>query len=703
MSENLDSDQFENMISPSVETAKKGPNSVPPAGKFGNSSEIFSDLKRKQEVAEIGRVICGSMDGKEDSSENEVEFFFEARNQEICEGRSITSSAIEEKLESVSEDMTEWKQSLLGVEEKEEMVEKVVGFDSEVRYLGNKKMSSSGSLPVVEEGCEGSSGSLSVIEENPQNGKVVEFRSNCGDLVKESSPIKEWGKIVEDEKNSVYGAPSKENSLRGLEERLGTSLATDGKYETGGTESEFVCQSQYAGKMPNSRQGCDNCESDVKKLQERALCEYKCKGCENNLENASNNKEKKETVGKAGNDGRQNVIKETVEHEGKLSTRRVKHNRKGLETVNNGNKLKSNAEVPNVCEKEKGSKRSYLRSELEALRYVKIEEQQSRWNEIYLGLGPVVSREFDQISLANQNQSHKNAGKRQSLGKKKEAAKVLDEVHFQSMEMISEEVNSFDFASGDFVDVSEESRTFVEEACDEDENSDDEYDNIQRPAFLVEGEPDFESGPPQDGLEYLRRVRWEAAKIPKVKVAKLDKGKLNREQTAYMPNIPDIAKCPEQLMPSKQWEDAFLADFSELRQALSQLEGSSMENLHGLPSPALVNAGLAKIPDDLLSPKSNPTMSVILCMDAVSRAKMLRSRINSLQTAARLSRGDCLWVFALSAAVDVPLDAEMSASLRCLLRKCASLRAGKSELDDEVVMLNMLVAISGKYFRQSED
>ena len=42
---------------------------------------------------------------------------------------------------------------------------------------------------------------------------------------------------------------------------------------------------------------------------------------------------------------------------------------------------------------------------------------------------------------------------------------------------------------------------------DDDDSSDDESDSIQRPAFYVEGEPDFESGSPQDGMEYLRRVR----------------------------------------------------------------------------------------------------------------------------------------------------------------------------------------------------
>ena len=53
-----------------------------------------------------------------------------------------------------------------------------------------------------------------------------------------------------------------------------------------------------------------------------------------------------------------------------------------------------------------------------------------------------------------------------------------------------------------------------------------------------------------------------------MKVAKVDRTKLNKEQTVYMPLIPDIAKCPVHLMPLKEWEDAFLADFSELRLVL---------------------------------------------------------------------------------------------------------------------------------------
>ncbi|KAJ6683478.1 hypothetical protein OIU85_007191 [Salix viminalis] len=130
--------------------------------------------------------------------------------------------------------------------------------------------------------------------------------------------------------------------------------------------------------------------------------------------------------------------------------------------------------------------------------------------------------------------------------------------------------------------------TVLEEEYDEEVDSDDDYASIQRPAFAVKGEPDFDSGPPEDGLEFLRRVRWEAAHIPKVKVAKLDRSRVNKEQTVYMPQIPNIAKCPEYLLPLKQWEDAFLVDFSELRLFLSQNDGSSTKISQKMQPAAIV-------------------------------------------------------------------------------------------------------------------
>ncbi|KAF2300139.1 hypothetical protein GH714_009480 [Hevea brasiliensis] len=254
--------------------------------------------------------------------------------------------------------------------------------------------------------------------------------------------------------------------------------------------------------------------------------------------------------------------------------------------------------------------------------------------------------------------------------------------------------------------------------------------------------------------------RWEAANIPKVKVAKLDRSKVSKEQSVYMPQIPEIAKCPENLKPLKQWEDAFLAYFSELRMFLSCNEASGLkfhvncnpwlllmsrtlpplsllkvlflkslitsEQMKSIPircdvsclSNAVDPLSVGNAEDSKIlaysqdnSPKSSisdsscncPTLSAILAMDSVARASVLKKRINSVETMSMLSKNDCVWLFALCAAADIPLDADTSAALRSLLRKCASLRAAKSELDDEVVMLNILATISGRYFGQSEN
>lgn len=97
-----------------------------------------------------------------------------------------------------------------------------------------------------------------------------------------------------------------------------------------------------------------------------------------------------------------------------------------------------------------------------------------------------------------------------------------------------------------------------------------------------------------------------------------------------------------------------------------------------------------------------PRLQNIVEMEPVARVIMLRKRITSMESMSSLCRNDCAWLFALCAAIDTPLDADTSASLRCLLRKCAALRAEKLDLDDEVIMLNILATISGKYFGQLE-
>ncbi|KAI0496280.1 hypothetical protein KFK09_022594 [Dendrobium nobile] len=348
-------------------------------------------------------------------------------------------------------------------------------------------------------------------------------------------------------------------------------------------------------------------------------------------------------------------------------------------------------------------RRTYSRSEMDALRFLDVDAQRQMWNGVYARMEATVAREYNGLRVRND----KNKGKQGDLlwdkfGQKKDDFGALGEVFSLNIEDSGIFISS-DFAYGETVVGSENYTNNEASYCEhnnieefeiddlDDDDSDDEYRSIQRPAFLVEGEPDFDSGPPLDGLEYLRRVRWEAAQIPKVKVARFNLTKVSDEQTPYMPSIPDIAECPLNLLPLKHWEDAFLADFFKLRQAFSEFENSPTAN--EFPKPSVCRQ----------KPNSDPTLTSILAMDVTSRAFILRSSIRSLEAAIALSREDCLWLYALSATVDSPLDVDTCASVRCLLRKCSNLLAAKSQVDDEVSMLNILIAIAGKYFGQSEN
>ncbi|KAI3942099.1 hypothetical protein MKW92_033128 [Papaver armeniacum] len=399
--------------------------------------------------------------------------------------------------------------------------------------------------------------------------------------------------------------------------------------------------------------------------------------------------------------------------------------RKFTETNLRKNVLSMFAEAKNVSEnKSDGSKRRYTRNEMEALRVENTDLQRQIWREIYTGLGPIIAKELN-CSAEDRQKSNANTDKRKQRRRK---PKQQSQEHHQYEQQhqkhpqkphkhqchqqagVSAE-NASVMGCSQIMELNMEECSLGEEysqimgntvvVCDghddgstyyENEESDDEYDSIKRPAFYVEGDPDFDSGPPEDGLEYLRRVRYEAAQIPDVKVVKVDKSKLDKEQTKYMPEIPDIAKCPPHLQPSKEWEDAFLADFSELRQALPHLEGSK----------TFQPMSVADV-DDASRCSRDPTVSVILGLDDVARVSMLKRCINSFETKSSLCRNDCAWLFALFVAVGIPLNADTTASVRSLLRKCASLRAGKLEAgedDDEVVMLNMLATICGRFFGQ---
>ncbi|KAG7570197.1 Gemin2/Brr1 [Arabidopsis thaliana x Arabidopsis arenosa] len=299
----------------------------------------------------------------------------------------------------------------------------------------------------------------------------------------------------------------------------------------------------------------------------------------------------------------------------------------------------------------------YSRNQMESMRYAHIANQKKLWSDLYAKLLPELVTEYEGLK------NHKRESGISILGTK------------EGMD-----------------DLTHEEDYVVKEENTEDN---DDYNSILRPAFAVDGEPDFDSGPPEDGLEYLRRVRWEAKRIPNVKVAKVNGSKYKeKEQSVYMPQIPEIPKCPEHLLPVKEWEESLLSDFSHIRLALSQNGSESLEDV------------LMEIFNKRLHTDSDESfcgvVSEIQGMDSVTRVSKLRKRICLVEKKSGLESSDCKWVVALCASVDTPLDGDTSACLRALLRKCASLRALEVEDEQVIIMANMLITIAGRYFGQME-
>ncbi|MCO5562773.1 hypothetical protein L7F22_016405 [Adiantum nelumboides] len=272
----------------------------------------------------------------------------------------------------------------------------------------------------------------------------------------------------------------------------------------------------------------------------------------------------------------------------------------------------------------------------------------------------------------------------------------------------------------------------TDEEVDASDDSEDEV-SLQPLAFLVEGEPDFELGSPQDGFEYLRRVMWEAAQCPKVKVAKIGEKKLVAEQTKYMPEIAPILTCSPDLLPSREWVHAFLKDFSNLRAVISSI--SVAEDCPEVLPPirnasvwqSLCFGQIRNSPidmssgelDDVVStshghtdpfPALNgdakarsPYLKLLLRLDENSRATLFRYHVSWLSDQRQLAYDRAMWLFALATAVDSPLDDQTSAAFRDMLRKCAELRSWKTNVDEELYMLNILITIAGEFFGQAED
>ncbi|CAN6830643.1 unnamed protein product [Brassica oleracea var. botrytis] len=305
----------------------------------------------------------------------------------------------------------------------------------------------------------------------------------------------------------------------------------------------------------------------------------------------------------------------------------------------------------------------YSLNQMKSMRYANMANQRRLWSDMYARLLPELVSEYE--GLVKKQKSSKSSGI--GIHGTKEGIDDLT------------------------LDEEEEEEEYTED--------NDDYNSILKPAFAVDGEPDFESGPPEDGFEYIRRVRWEAKRVPNIKVAKIDESKyIPKEQSVYMPQIPEIPKCPEHLLPLKEWEDSLLSDFSHLRLALSQDETMSSSQSIEYMLMGMFTTRLNTVADESFG----VVVSEIQGMDSVTRVSRLKKKICLVEKESGLQRSDCIWVVALCASVDTPLDGDSCACLRAILRKCASVRVVEVEDEQVIIMANMIITIAGRYFGQME-
>eukprot|EP00026_Physarum_polycephalum_P009225 Phypoly_transcript_09339.p1 GENE.Phypoly_transcript_09339~~Phypoly_transcript_09339.p1 ORF type:complete len:325 (+),score=70.47 Phypoly_transcript_09339:51-977(+) len=280
-------------------------------------------------------------------------------------------------------------------------------------------------------------------------------------------------------------------------------------------------------------------------------------------------------------------------------------------------------------------------------------------------------------------------------------------------------------------------------------------DDLLPRAFAVTGELPPEAGPPTTGEDYLRRVRWEARRCPNVVVSAIDPRKYDNRQTQFAALPPPCPPAPAGMAPHIQWETKFLAQFSDLRLSLNhafakpkpalsfnlphhndvrgwyllcfgakekerereEKEKENRQKKHQdqdteamvIDSPTQnheeqqleINHNISKV-TAIGQQALPPLMSIVTHLDQVTVMALVQHHITWLETRP-MTQHRAQWIYALLARLEKPLDPDIAASLRSLLRRTSVLRSKLVDPKDNMLpVYNILITIVAKYFNQQE-
>ncbi|XP_071443868.1 gem-associated protein 2 [Hetaerina americana] len=244
-------------------------------------------------------------------------------------------------------------------------------------------------------------------------------------------------------------------------------------------------------------------------------------------------------------------------------------------------------------------------------------------------------------------------------------------------------------------------------------------EDIRKRALVVEEiDEDFDpTVPPSTGQEYIQRVVWEAARCEDVVVASVKKP-LIKKQTFLINNLPGCVAAPTDYAPTKEWQQLQVANFSSVRQRLARCRKN--HNKHPPP--------LKLPPDDnyhewykmcfgrtLESTEEDgndfegkakvlPLLSIVTAIPHPVVEKMLEYEVEWLSSnRCSFSHDQGSWLYALLAALELPLTPDTCSILRNLARLCSQLRAKLDKPDHpDVAALNLFICLVANYFRQSD-
>ncbi|CAK1602240.1 unnamed protein product [Parnassius mnemosyne] len=231
----------------------------------------------------------------------------------------------------------------------------------------------------------------------------------------------------------------------------------------------------------------------------------------------------------------------------------------------------------------------------------------------------------------------------------------------------------------------------------------DNPDDLLSPCFQINSNVELKDIP-TTGEEYLLKVIKERENYSQVTKCDKDYSKFAKNQSCFVNELP-LAKVPDNLKPTIEWQNIQVADFSDVRLYISRL----LANKSHWPNCIKV---VEIDQDNLIGWRkffeiNEPTLSCVLGLryTLLDRAlEVLTDIIDDVEPGKTIDYKTGQWIYAFLACTRQPLLSDTTSILRNLARKCAEIRSHLNpeaeNIKEAVAPLNIFICLVSRYFRQ---